>query len=77
MTEIAGRRTVYYAWLWSMVEHMPAGDPAQPVCRAETLRRLIDAVVEEEADRVRCRDTDVRAATRVRPWTYSALQFRR
>jgi hypothetical protein len=36
--------------------------------RAMLLSRLVDAVRAEAAERPACRDTDVMAATRLRPW---------
>lgn len=41
---------------------------ARAELRSVLLERLADAVKVEVEERGRCRDTDVRAATRPRPW---------
>ena len=43
---------------------------AKEELRLMLLGRLTDVVRAEATLRGRCRDTDVRAATRVRPWSY-------
>lgn len=52
----------FYAVLYRMAES------ARAELRDEVLARLVDATERAADERARCRDTDVAAATRVRPW---------
>lgn len=57
--------TKYYAFALAVTRD------ARADLRAIMLDRLAAAVILDASQRARCRDTDVRAATRVRPWSTS------
>ena len=57
--------TKYYAFA------MAVTGGARAELREKILARLAEAVEADHQWRARCRDTDVRAATRIRPWCYT------
>ena len=61
------KNVTYLAMTVVMAEHMEPGED-RDTYRERTLARLAEAVEAESRRRSRCRDTDVRAATRTRAW---------
>lgn len=57
----------YYAMVVAMASRLPETTHADSL-RAHALELLTDAVMVETRRRDRCRDTDIRAATRTRAW---------
>ncbi len=58
----------YFSMMVVMADHVAGGPKTQRRCKRLALERLVDAIAAEATARDRCRDTDVKAATRTRAW---------
>lgn len=66
-TETGVDEAKYYSLVLAMVAHMPPTNTRGRL-RSRALKQLAKAVRSESDARATCRDTDVAAAVRVRPW---------